>query len=144
MCNLSESMAEVEEDICKQDAKDAVSKVDMLALENPPSKEDDPLKHAGYLVRMRETHDVIIDRCELCGQKNAIVKSVMNVNGRWFMNEHLCEVCAPNLTKINWDDTPFDDPEEELAQFETTVGTPLPRLSDEMKAEMRERFGQAN
>jgi tRNA U54 and U55 pseudouridine synthase Pus10 len=137
-------MAEVEADITKQEAKDALSKVDMLGLENPPSKDDDPLKQAGYFLRMRETHDVIIDRCELCGQKNAIVKSVMSVNGRWFMNEHLCEVCAPDLTKINEEDTPFDDLDEMLSQFETTVGTPLPRLSDDMKAEIRERFGQAN
>jgi hypothetical protein len=137
MQSITDTSTEITDSVDRETAKQTFSKMDMLAVENPPSKTEAPIEHAGYILRLQETHEVLVDQCELCGQKNAIVASLMSVNDRWFHDAHLCEVCAPNLTRIDPSGTPFDDLQ---ADYETTVGDPLDHLSDDMRTKIQERF----
>lgn len=116
---------------------DTVSKVDLLVIDGEP--EEGTKEYEVYSDRIAESDNLSHEDdvvCDLCGIHEALVSGMLNVNDRWFAGAPLCEICAVNLNKVDWEDTIVDDPTDD---FETPYGDVLQHIDSETKQEIINR-----
>lgn len=136
----SDVMELVSDDKSEEEVKAELSTVELLGMTDAPPKESEPLRHAAYMLHLRDHQRVMVeDACELCGSREAAVSFITNVNNRWHDNSKLCEICVIPADELALDAHPAEgNPAEPYA---TRVGDPLSSLSESVIAEIHDQYG---